>query len=121
MRYFAALLLGTEALTDDLGAGTILIGLGVHYLLSLLFSLVIAVVIHRWGLWVGLLGGAGLGLCLYLINLYTLTTWAEWFFAFNSGVLLLSHVLYGAVVGGVYESLDRFDQPLAEDIRHATP
>lgn len=119
LRYIAALVLGSNTLTDDFTIGTAIVGLGVHYLLSLLFTLVIAIVIHRWGLLVGVVGGAVLGLSLYLINLYTLTSFVEWFFAFNSTVLLVSHVIFGVVAGGVYESLDRFDQPFEEDIRHA--
>jgi hypothetical protein len=111
LRYIAALLLGSDALTDS-STSVIIVGMGVHFVFSMFFALVIAIVIHRWGLSVGIIGGAILGLCFYSFNIYTLTKYAEWFFAIDSNVLLLCHILYGAVVGGVYESLDRFDLPL---------
>jgi hypothetical protein len=108
LRYIASLLLGSKAVMDN-GVGVVLVGILIHFLLSILFALVIAVVVHRWGLRVGIIGGAILGLALYGINLYTFTLVFPWFFAINSPILLFSHVLFGAVAGGVYESLDRYD------------
>ena len=108
LRYMGALLLGSDVLTQD-GSNALVIGVLFHYLLSVLFTVVIAVVIHRWGLLVGFLGGAILGLALYGINLYTMTVFFEWFFAINSEVLLLCHVLFGATAGAVYELFDHYD------------
>ncbi len=108
LRYIASLVLGNKAVMDG-GAGVVLVGIVVHYVLSLLFALVIAVVVHRWGLRVGIIGGAILGLAFYGINLYTFTLLFPWFVAINGVILLLSHVLFGMVAGGVYESLDKYD------------
>jgi hypothetical protein len=77
--------------------------------------LVIAIVVHRWGLIVGIVGGAILGLAIYGINLYAMTTFFTWFFALNNRVLLLSHILFGAVAGGVYELFDHYDLPLVTE------
>lgn len=110
LRYFAALLLGSDSLTDD-GSGNLVLGVVVHYALSLLFAIPITLLIHRYGLTVGIVGGAILGLALYSINIYTTTALFEWFFALKSSVLLISHVLFGAVAGGVYELFDRYDRP----------
>ena len=121
LRYFAALVLGADVLTDT-STSAIIVGILVHYAFSMIFALVIAIVIHRWGLAVGIIGGAILGLSIYSINLYTMTKYAEWFFAMNSSVLLLSHVLYGAVVGGVYEMLDHYDVALfSKENTHEQP
>ncbi|MFN8449032.1 MAG: hypothetical protein U0521_10670 [Anaerolineae bacterium] len=46
----------------------IVVGVIVHYVLSFVFTLIITIVIHRWGLVVGIVGGALLGLALYGIN-----------------------------------------------------
>ncbi len=108
LRYAASLLLGNKAVMDG-GAGVVFVGAIIHFLLSVLFALVIAIVVHRWGLRVGIIGGALLGLAFYGINFYAVTLVFSWFFAINGPVLLFSHVLFGAVAGGVYESLDRYD------------
>ena len=111
LRYFAALVLGSKALTQT-GSSVLITGIIVHYVLSLVFALIIAVVVHRWGLAVGIIGGAILGVALYGINLYTVTLLFPWFFAINSTVILLSHAIFGAVAGGVYEMFDHYDLPI---------
>jgi hypothetical protein len=111
LRYMASLVMGSEVLTDAT-ALTPVIGIIVHYALSLLFTVIITVVIHRWGMPVGIVGGGLLGLAIYGINLYTLTVFFEWFFAINNEVLLISHVLFGMTAGGVYERFDHYDAGL---------
>jgi uncharacterized membrane protein YagU involved in acid resistance len=91
---------------------TLIVGIIVHYVLSLLFALLIAIVIHRWGLWVGIIGGAIMGLAIYAIDFYTMTAFFPWFFAINNVILLVGHVVYGAVTGGIYETFDHYDLPL---------
>lgn len=111
LRYFASLTMGTSALVAD-NSSFLIVGLLTHYVLSILFTLVIAIVVHRWGLGVGIVGGAILGLSIYGINLYAGTLIFEWFFAINNPLLAVSHILFGAVAGGVYEMLDTYDEPL---------
>ena len=111
LRYIAGLVLGQDVLIEP-KTSTHLVGIIVHFGFSLVFAMLIAIVIHRWGLTVGVIGGAVLGLSIYLINLYTMTSFVEWFFAINNNVLALSHVLFGAVVGGVYEMFDHYDEDL---------
>ena len=108
LRYFGALMLGSGVLTET-GNDAIVVGLILHFLLSMVFTLLVTIVIHRWGLIIGIVGGAIMGLALYGVNLYTMTVFFEWFFAINSTVLLLSHVVFGAVAGGVYELFDHYD------------
>jgi hypothetical protein len=113
LRYFAALVLGSKVLVQS-GSGIIITGIVVHYVLSLVFALVIALVVHRWGLIVGIVGGAIIGVAIYGINLYTVTLLFPWFFAINSTVILLCHAIFGAVAGGVYEMFDHYDMPLTK-------
>lgn len=114
LRYFASLVMGTDALVTD-NASLLLVGIVVHYVLSIIFTLVIAIVVHQWGLMVGIIGGAILGLSFYGINLYMGTLIFDWFFAINSSLLIISHVVFGAVAGGIYETLDHYDKPLKGD------
>lgn len=117
LRYFGALVLGPGVLTET-GSGAIIMGIIVHYVLSMIFTLVVTIVIHRWGLLIGIIGGAIMGLALYGINLYTMTVFFDWFFAINSNVLLLSHVVFGAVAGGVYELFDHYDIGADGEVTH---
>lgn len=114
VRYIASLVLGSSVI-DGTDAGTLIVGLIIHYILSIVFALVIAIVIHRWGLVVGIIGGALLGLAFYGINLYTMTVFFPWFFAINNVLLIASHVLFGAVAGGIYELYDHYDEPLIKE------
>jgi hypothetical protein len=98
LRYAASLLMGETAVMDG-GAGAIILGIVVHFALSMVFALVIGVVVHRWGIRVGIIGGALLGLAIYGIDLFTFTRIFTWFFAISGPVLLISHVLFGAVAG----------------------
>lgn len=111
LRYFAALVLGNKVLTQT-GTSILIVGVVVHYVLSLVFALVISLVVHRWGMVVGIVGGAIMGVAIYGINLYTVTVLFPWFFAINSTVILLCHAIFGAVAGGVYEMFDHYDVPL---------
>jgi hypothetical protein len=117
LRYMASLVLGSGVLTGD-NAATLLVGLVVSYVLAFVYTLIIAIVVHRWGLIVGLVGGAILGLAFYGINLYLLTLLFEWFYAINNNVLLFSHVLFGITAGGVYEVFDHYDTPFELEVSH---
>ncbi|MEM6282534.1 MAG: hypothetical protein AAF787_10110 [Chloroflexota bacterium] len=111
LRYFASLVMGQEVITQE-SAASLVVGILVHYVLSIFFALVIAIVVHRWGMLVGIVGGAVLGLSFYGINLYTMTLIFPWFFAMHGVLLAAAHVLYGAVAGGVYEIFDHYDEGL---------
>ena len=78
----------------------------VHIPLSIAFSCLLAIILHRWGLLVGILGGACFGLALYLINFYTFSLIFPWFFPMRSWIMALSHIIFGALAGGIYEGLE---------------
>lgn len=108
VRLFASILLGDSILappaTVDLLA--LVVAFVTHFTLALLYALLIAYVIHRGGLITGIIGGALLGLALYSINFYTLTLFYPWFFAMRNAVFVATHLLYGALAGGIYEALE---------------
>ncbi len=107
-RMMAAILRGEAVLSPTVAVDGGLIGsaLVVHYALSLAFGLVVAVAIHRWGLIVGLFGGAALGLALYAINFFSVSYFFPWFFPLRNWIWLLGHVLFGAAAGVTYELLE---------------
>jgi hypothetical protein len=108
IRMVAALLLGQDVLPPpaSFDPAIFIVALVIHLLLSVVFTTVLALMIHKWGLLVGIIGGAIFGLALYAINIYTFSFFFPWFFSLRSWIILLSHVFYGATAGGMYEALE---------------
>ena len=116
----AAILLGPDSLApvDAPQMGVVAVGVLVHMVLSLFYALLLAFIIHRWGLVVGIVGGALFGLAVYIINYYTFTYLFPWFFPLRNWLVLATHVFFGAVAGGIYEALERdiyvVDEPASD-------
>ena len=115
LRYFGSIGMGSDVLVESTTTAMV-VGVLVHYLLSLVFTLVISIVVHRWGMIVGIVGGGLLGLAIYAINFYTMTLFFEWMFAIQSMLLVITHIVFGAVAGGVYEALDSYDEPIGKEV-----
>jgi hypothetical protein len=108
IRLMASIVMGPTVLAPPatFHGGALAVALIIHYGLSLVFAMLLASVLHRWGLIIGIIGGAVMGLVLYAINFFTMTYFFPQFFAMNQWVMVLSHVVFGAVVGGIYEALE---------------
>jgi hypothetical protein len=108
-RLLSTIVLGRSALDPGLTPATTALGVGiaVHLVLGLLFAFVISFTLHRWGFWVGLIGGGLFGLGLYAINTYTMSRFFPDFFYYRSWFMLGFHVVFGALCGGIYEALER--------------
>lgn len=108
IRLFASILLGQEVLAPPatFHLGALVAGLLLHFTLSVIYACLIAFLIHRWGLMTGILLGALLGGAIYLINIYTLTIIFPWFFTMRHTGFLITHILFGACAGGIYETLE---------------
>lgn len=106
VRMIAAIPLGSQVVLERPTPLTYLAALVIHIPLSILFACLVATVIHRWGLLVGVIGGGLLGLALYGINFYAAPAIFPWFAALRSEVMLISHVIFGALAGGIYELLE---------------
>ena len=113
-RLLATIVLGRDALdaerVDALRA--LFVGGGVHLVLGLAFAFLISFTLHRWGFWVGLVGGALFGLALYAINTYTMSRFFPEFYYYRSDFMIALHVVFGALCGGIYEALERDARPV---------
>jgi hypothetical protein len=108
VRLFASIVLGDGILAPDSTVTPLawIAALAVFILFSIVFGILVAYVVHRWGIVVGVVGGGLLGLALYFINFYTVSLVFPWIFSFRSTLMLTGHVLFGAVTGGLYELLE---------------
>ena len=108
IRIIASIILGTDVLpppaTFDLQI--FLAALFIHLVISMFGAIVISFSVYRWGLIVGFLGGGGLGLALYVINFYTISYFFPWVFPYKSWIMVVSHIIFGALAGGIYELLE---------------
>ncbi len=112
VRWFASILMGTGVLPPPAGFDVRIFfsAIAVHFSFSIVLACIIAFVLHRWGLVVGILGGAVLGLSFYFINFYSLSYFFPWFFSLKSWIMLAGHGVFGALAGGIYElfEVERF-------------
>ena len=107
-RILASVVMGSSILPPPASFDLVifLVSLVVHLALSLIFAGILAIIIHRWGLIVGIIGGALFGLALYGINFYTMSYFFPWFFGFRSWMMIVSHIVFGMLAGGIYELLE---------------
>jgi len=108
VRLVASIAMGARVLPPPatFDAGIFVVAILVHLPLSIAFASLIAAILHRWGLLVGIIGGAIFGLALYAINFYTFTFFFPTFFPMRSWIMAVSHVIFGACAGGIYENLE---------------
>ena len=108
VRYIASIFMGQSILPPpaDYNLTALIIAVITHIILSIGAAILLAFIIHRWGLLVGIFGGALFGLCLYGINFYSVSYFFPWFYLIHGWPMMLSHVIFGAVAGGVYEALE---------------
>jgi len=116
LRMIAAMVMGQNVLPPPATFDPVIavVALLIHFVLSILFALLIAFVLHRWGMLVGIIGGALFGLALYAINYYTFTLFFPWFFPMGNWVAVLAHIVFGAVAGGVYEAFEHEEYVVEE-------
>lgn len=107
-RLVGSILLGRDVLAPPATAhpGALVSAIAVHYVLAMAMAAIIAYVVHRGGLAGGVFGGALLGLAFYFINYYSFSYFFPQFFAMKHGAVILSHVIFGLLAGGIYELLE---------------
>lgn len=108
IRYLASVLLGKGILPppEDFSLAASFAALVATLFMAIVFSCIIAYIVHRGGIIAGVVGGAVLGLAFYMINFYTLTLLFPWFFALTGWTMAINHIIFGALAGGIYEGLE---------------
>lgn len=108
-RFMGAIILGESVLPPPttFDAGVVVTAVLLHFTLSVIYTLVLAFIVHRWGILITVIGGALFGLALYLINFFTFTMFFPWFYPARAWPFSVVHILFGAIAGGVYELLEK--------------
>ncbi len=116
MRLIASLLLGPTVISPSgsLVPGVYVVALIVHFSLSMVYAVLIALLFHRWGMLVAFLGGAVFGFVIYILNFYLFTVFFSWLLPYGNWMLMAANIVFGALAGALYELLENaaiIDEP----------
>jgi hypothetical protein len=107
-RMIAAILMGEGVLTPEtFSLGIVLVAVGVHFVLSIIYAFVFALVLGRMDTGPALLTGLVGGLVLYLLNFYGFTALFPWFAAARNWLVIVNHLVFGAVTAWSYTAMAR--------------
>jgi uncharacterized membrane protein YagU involved in acid resistance len=116
-RMIAAMAMGQEVLPppDTFDPTVMMVAMLIHFPLSIIYAFILAWVVSRWNM--GLIGagiaGAVFGLVIYIVNFSGFTAVFPWFAEARGWIAILSHVMFGLVLGLVYEPIERRDEQRA--------
>lgn len=108
-RLIAAIALGKDVLPPpaDFAAVPFVVAMIIHFIFSMIFGVILALIINRMSLGVAILIGAIFGLALYFINFYGFTAVFPWFAMARNGITIFTHIVFGAVAAWVYKAFVR--------------
>jgi len=106
-RMMAAIILGKGVLPPpaSFSAGILASAIVLHLILSVLYSIVIALLASRLSLIPALAVGAIIGYIMYLINFYGFTAVFPWFSNARNWVTVFAHISFGIAATWAYKGL----------------
>lgn len=107
-RMIAATVLGKDVLPPPatFSVGIMMTAMIVHFMLSIAFGLLLGWIVHRLSGTNALLIGGAFGLAIYFINFYLIApAFFPWFTHAQNWVSVISHLIYGLVLGGTYAAM----------------
>jgi len=110
----AAIVMGPGTLqSSDFSLYVVAVALAAHYLLGIVFGLVIGAIIapFRSDSTVGMvsLAGAVFGVVLYLLNFYGMVHFFPWFVEWRGAATVVTHLIFGMTAALLYWKLDRHE------------
>jgi len=88
-------------------AGIMMVAMLIHFGLSVILAFVFAFIARGRAVGMATMIGVAFGLVAYLVFFYGMTAVFPWFAAGRGWIGVFAHVMYGAVLGWVYASIDR--------------
>lgn len=116
-RMIAAIILGKGVLPPPatFDTGIVMAAMVVHFMLAIVYGLIAGWIVHRLNGVSALLIGAVFGLALYVINFHLIAPAAfPWFTMAQNWVSVLSHLIYGVVLGAAYAALRKHKPAIAQ-------
>jgi hypothetical protein len=108
----AAIVLGPDTLQSaDFSVTVIALALATHYVLGIVFGMVLAAIIAPFhfdsSAGMVLLTGAIFGLVIYLLNFYGMVLFFPWFAGMRGWATLAAHLIFGMAAAVMYWKLER--------------
>lgn len=116
-RMIAAMALGQDVLPPpaDFDLVILMTAMGIHFPLTIVYGLIAGWAVHRLNGASALLIGGLLGLAIYLINFYLIAPAAfPWFVQAQNWISVVSHLVYGLVLGSAYAALRKHKPALPQ-------
>jgi hypothetical protein len=112
-RFTAAILLGQGVLPPPatLDWKVMIIATVIHFAISIVYSLILALLLSRIGMMLSLLAGSIYGLMIYTVNMYGVTAIFPWFSEARDWITVVTHVVFGISLAGSYKVLSRAHFP----------
>lgn len=108
-RMMAAIAMGPDVLPPPptFDFMIVMVGMVIHFVLSIVLGLILGWAISKWRLSTGMaiLLGLVFGLLVYLVNFYVMTGIFPWFAMARNMITLVSHLVFGGVLGWVYRAM----------------
>ena len=110
-RMIAAIVMGQGILPppDTFDFTALVVAMIIHFPLSIVLAVMLGWIVSRWklGLWEALVVGTVFGLAIYAVNFYGFTAVFPWFAEARGWIAIVSHAMFGLVLGAVYQALER--------------
>ncbi len=111
-RMIAAIVMGRDVLSQAVpGAGAVLAALVVHFVLAILFGLILAGIMAPFSFdssfGMASLAGALFGVAVYVIDFYGMTRVFPWFAEARGSLSFLAHMVFGLVAADAYRKLEK--------------
>lgn len=109
-RMIAAIVMGEGVLPSlatlpTFNLKVLMAAMAVHFILSIIFAIIIGGVVARFDLVMALIVGAVAGLVLYLVNFYGLTAFFPWFAMARNWISIFAHISFGIAAAWSYKAL----------------
>jgi hypothetical protein len=106
-RFAAAIIMGQEALPppETFDWQVMFIATGIHFILSIVYVIMLSQLIDRLKLKSSLIMGGLYGLALFTINMYGFVILLPWFVETRDWITVVAHIIFGVSAAGVYKAL----------------
>lgn len=108
-RMIGAIVLGKDVLPPPatFDFGVLMVAVMLHLVLSIVYTIIIAFLVKNMTLGKALAVGAVLGLVIYFVNFYLMTSVFPWFAEARNWVSAFTHVAFGIGAAWAYKGLQK--------------